>query len=147
MFHLAAGWVHRLVQTRGWTVVVWLIVALVLGRFAMNVEEVLQVGATVPDSESDAARLAVDSLLPAGDAEYAVLVVRGIDPRETPEARERVDSLAARISSVSGVTRVRSYREPRDSLLVERWNAGVGRPGSGGWPQRPDDPHPAGGHG
>jgi RND superfamily putative drug exporter len=105
-------------ERRGWTVIVWLILALVLGRFAMNVEEVLQVGATVPDSESEAARLVVDSVLPAGDAEYAVLVVRGLDPREAPEARARIDSLVASITAVSGVSRVRAYREPRDSLLV-----------------------------
>ncbi|UCC49029.1 MAG: hypothetical protein JSV41_02295 [Gemmatimonadota bacterium] len=91
MSHLAAGWVHRLVQTRGWRAVVWLIVTVVLGRFAMNVEEVLQVGATVPDSESDAARLAVDSLLPVGDAEYAELAVRYDLPKASARDARRAE--------------------------------------------------------
>ncbi|MDH3458498.1 MAG: MMPL family transporter, partial [Gemmatimonadota bacterium] len=94
----------------------WLGIAAVLSLFAVQLEEVLHVGATVPGSESAAAQHAQASL-PAGDAEYAVLVARGIDPRAGPRDAARLDSLAAAVRAAPFVIRVRTYEGVTDSLL------------------------------
>lgn len=109
---------HLVVRAGGWAVLVWLAVAGLLGYFARDLEDVLEVGATVRGSESAAVRHAVATRLPAGDAEYAVLVARGLDARNDPLAVRRLDSLVAAIETVTAVARVHVYREPRDSLLV-----------------------------
>jgi len=100
-----------------WAIAIWLAVAAALSPFAVNLEEVLQVSAQAPGSESDAARQAQTDL-PDGDAEYAVLVVRGIDPRSSHRDSLRLDSLAAAVRTVPAVTRVRMHEGPADSLLV-----------------------------
>ncbi|OGU03839.1 MAG: hypothetical protein A2W29_09090, partial [Gemmatimonadetes bacterium RBG_16_66_8] len=98
-------------------IVIWVGIAAVLSRFALHLEDTLQVAARVPGSESDAARRA-QSELPAGDAEYAVLVARGIDPRSTTRDAGRLDSLVAAIRTVPLVTAVRAYQGAGDSLLL-----------------------------
>ncbi len=107
------------------TVVRWRIVIL-LGGVAMggllaphgrSLETILETAATLPGSEWDQARQAA-ATLPAGEAEVAVLVMRGLDPRDDSASRARVALLDSVIRGVPGVQRVRSYREPRDSLLV-----------------------------
>jgi RND superfamily putative drug exporter len=64
-------------------------------------------------------RSMMSTLFRAGDVEYAVLAVDGINPHRD-EHRWRLDSLAAAIGSVPGVARVRYHREGRDSLLAGR---------------------------
>jgi RND superfamily putative drug exporter len=81
-------------------------------------EDVLQVKASVAGSESEAVRLALNSRFAAGDAEYAALVVRGIDAKDAPGDRTRLDSLVTAIAELQGVARVRFYERTRDSLLM-----------------------------
>jgi len=89
----------------------------ILAPPARSLETVLETAATLPGSEWDQARQAAVALA-AGEGEVAVLVMRGLDPRKDPESRARVALLDSVIGGVPGVQRVRSYREPRDSLLV-----------------------------
>ena len=95
----------------------WMAACGVLGPRACSLETILETGATLPASEWDRARRAATEL-PAGEAEVAVLVMRGLDPRKDIAARRRVAVLDSVIGGVPGVERVRSYQEPRDSLLV-----------------------------
>jgi RND superfamily putative drug exporter len=104
-------------RSPAWAMVIWLAIAAALSRFAVNLEDVLQVTARAAGSESDAAQQA-QANLPQGDAQYAVLVARGIDPRSSPRDRGRLDSLAAAVRTAAPVTRVRAYEGPTDSLLV-----------------------------
>lgn len=108
----------RIVRARGRFMLIWLLVAATLAYFAFGLEDVLEVGANLRGSESAAVRQAVAEQLPAGDAEYAVLVARGLDPRNDALAARRLDSLVGTIATVAGVARIHAYRGRRDSLLV-----------------------------
>jgi RND superfamily putative drug exporter len=100
----------------------WVALTAVLGPRACSLEAILETAATLPGSEWDRARHAAADLA-AGEAEVAVLVMRGLDPREDPTARSRVALLDSVIGAVPGVARVRSYGGPRDSLLTGRGGA------------------------
>jgi len=102
-----------------WACVIWLGIAAALFRFAVDLGDVLRVVATVPGSESEAARQA-QADLPAGDAEYAVLVASGIDPSSNGGDAGRLDSLVTAVRAVRAVSRVRAYEGEGDSLLLGR---------------------------
>jgi RND superfamily putative drug exporter len=95
----------------------WVVAGGVLGPRACSLETILETAATLPGSEWDRARQAATELA-AGEAEVAVLVMRGLDPGKDSTARMRVAVLDSVVRGVPGVQRVRAYREPRDSLLV-----------------------------
>lgn len=97
---------------------VWLVIAGTAAYFARDLEDVLEVGARLRGTEATAVRHAISTHLPAGDAEYAILVARGLDPRSDTLGARQLDSLVAAVGAVTGVARVHAYRGPRDSLLV-----------------------------
>jgi RND superfamily putative drug exporter len=116
---LSEPWLPRLVvRAGGWAVLVWLVIAGIAAYFARDLEDVLEVGAHLRGSEAVAVRHAIATHLPAGDAEYAILVARGLDPRNDTVGAQQLDSLVTAIGAVTGVARVHAYRGPRDSLLV-----------------------------
>ncbi len=51
-------------------------------------------------------------------AQYAVLVCRGLPSPLDPDGRAVMDTLVAAIAAVPGVTRVRGYESPSDTLFV-----------------------------
>jgi RND superfamily putative drug exporter len=107
-----------LVRRPALVVLPWLAAATLLLPAAVHLEQRLDVSPRVRGSES--ARL--DSILTARFgapyAEYAVLVATGLGPIDRPVGRERLDSLAARIGRVPGVTRVRTADAVEDSIYV-----------------------------
>ncbi len=92
---------------------------LLLWAASRDIDQVLEVRASVRGSDSDSVRSLMRSQFVAGDAEAVVLAIAGVDPRRADQ-RWRLDTLAAAIGSVQGVARVRYFRESRDSLLAGR---------------------------
>jgi RND superfamily putative drug exporter len=91
--------------------------ALLLPR-AAGLERRLDVSTHVPGSESEL----VDSLLTARFGSpytrYAVLVLTGVPHPGEAGGRELLDTIAARVAAVPGVTRVRTARTAADTLFV-----------------------------
>ncbi len=105
-------------RTRWPVLAAWALGAAVLIPRAAGLERSLDVGARVAGSESAAVEAELEARFGSPFAQFAVLVVTG-GPRPTgPAGLRLLDSLAAVIRSVPGVTGVAAYRSPADSLLL-----------------------------
>jgi RND superfamily putative drug exporter len=112
-----------IVRRRWWVLACWAATAVLMLPAARGVERSLDVAARVRGSES----AAVDSLVALRFvqpyAHYAVLVVSGTPSPTEVAGRMVLDSVAAAVRRVPGLTRVRSYEDARDTLFVAAGHA------------------------
>src|SRR5205814_998395 len=96
----------------------WLVAAIVIGPRAARIEDLLDVSASVPSSESLQVEQTLAARFHSPFAHYAILVARGL-PSPTVEPGERaLSALADSIAAAPGVTRVLSYADAHDSLFL-----------------------------
>lgn len=108
-----------LIRYRGWVIGAWVVVAAALLPGALRVEQVLEVAARVPGSESAAVEHDLATRFGSPFAQFAVLVVSDTaEGRRMGGPEHPVDSLVNLIARVPGVTRVRAWRDAADTLLV-----------------------------
>lgn len=107
-----------LIRHRLAVLLTWLLASLLLVPHGAGLERHLQVAGRVAGSESDATERELADRFGSEYVEYAVGVVNGAPSPLTPDGRAVLDSLAARLRPVPGVTAVRTYGGPRDSLLL-----------------------------
>lgn len=108
------------VQRRGWVLALWVATGVALFPEARRVGEHLEVAARVRGSESEAVALALAQRFQSPWAAYAILVIRGVPLPDSIEAVPLRDSLLAAVTRLPGVTQVRTWRAPEDTLLVSR---------------------------
>jgi RND superfamily putative drug exporter len=96
----------------------WAIALAVLVPRSAHLERSLEVGVRVAGSESSAVEQELASRFGSPYAQFALLVVQDARPPTSPEGRRFLDALAARVRRVSGVTAVRGYQGPADTLLL-----------------------------
>ncbi len=112
-----ARWV---VRRRGWILALWIAAGVALFPRARRVGEHLEVAARVRGSESEAVEQALAQQFESPWAAYAILVVRGVPLPDSAEGVPLRDSLLAAVARLPGVTRVRTWQGPEDTLLVSR---------------------------
>lgn len=108
------------VRRRAWVLALWVATGAALLPAARRVGEHLEVAARVRGSESEAVALALAQRFESPWASYAILVVRGVPLPDSAEAVPLRDSLLAVVTHLPGVTRVRAWRAPEDTLFVSR---------------------------
>ncbi|MDQ6829524.1 MAG: MMPL family transporter, partial [Gemmatimonadota bacterium] len=109
---------RTIVRRRGIIAACWVLTAILVGARAAHIEQVLDVSAVVPSSES----AAVDDLLgkrfDSPFAHYAVLVVTGLPSPAIVPGQDALGELSDSIAVAPGVTRVLSYLDAHDSLFL-----------------------------
>ncbi|MFN0180920.1 MAG: MMPL family transporter [Gemmatimonadales bacterium] len=106
------------VRRRGWVLALWIATGVALFPDARRVGERLEVAARVRGSESEAVALALAQRFESPWAAYAVLVVRGVPLPDAAEPVPLRDSLRVAVERLPGVTGVRVWRAPEDTLFV-----------------------------
>ncbi len=107
-----------IVRRRGWIVAGWTLAVLGAVPLAAHVQRSLEVAARVRGSESAVVEAELATRFGAPYAQYAVLVCRGLPSPLDPDGRVVMDTLIAAIAAVPGVTRVRGYERPSDTLFI-----------------------------
>jgi RND superfamily putative drug exporter len=118
----AAAWV---VRHRRWMFAVWIVVALLLAPAAARVEQVLDVSARVPASESARVEAMLANRFASPFAHYAVLVLTGVPSPATAEGRDALGQAIAAVRSVRGVTSTASYLDASDASFLPDRGAGT----------------------
>jgi RND superfamily putative drug exporter len=108
------------VRRRGWILALWIATGIALFPEARRVGERLEVAARVRGSESEAVALALAQQFESPWAAYAILAVRGVPLPDSSEPVPLRDSLVAAVARLPGVTQVRVWRAPEDTLFVSR---------------------------
>lgn len=106
------------VERRRWVALIWLALAALLLPAAGGVARVLEVGATVEGSESDAVEQLLHGPLASAYARYAVLVVHGLPSPATPEGAAALAHLDTALSSAPEVSGTFSFADGGDSLFL-----------------------------
>jgi RND superfamily putative drug exporter len=110
---------ERVVRHPRVVALLWLAGLALLVPRAVGLADRLDVAARVRGSESER----VDSILQVDFGSpftaYAVLVMTGVPLPSRPEGRALLDSTVTRIAAVEGVTTVRAWQGPGDTLLVD----------------------------
>jgi RND superfamily putative drug exporter len=107
-----------LIRHRVAVLVAWIGAAVVLVPRGVHLERRLEVGGRVTGSESNEVARELAERFGSAYVEYAVAVVDDAPSPLTPAGRAVLDSLVLRLRPVEGVTGVRAYAGPRDSLLL-----------------------------
>lgn len=133
-----------IVRRRGWIVAGWTLAIMGAVPLASHVQRSLEVAARVRGSESAAVETELATRFGAPFAQYAVLVCRGLPLPTQPAGRAALDTLIAALVAVPGVTRVRGYEAPGDTLfLARRDSTAFVLVGLDGVHRQPDDIIPA----
>jgi len=98
--------------------VAWLLVGTTLLPGAGRIAEVLEVGAKVPGSESEAVERLLAGPLESHFARFAVLVITGIPSPETPEGAAALRRVLGPVDQVTGVSGTFSYLDRSDTLFL-----------------------------
>ena len=107
-----------LVRHRAPVALAWLLTTGFLWSAGRDLEQVLEVGATVRGSESDAVRHIIGTKLPGAGVEYAVLVIQGLDPKHRDDHQQLLDTIAGAVGRVPGIELLRYSRDSGDTVLA-----------------------------
>jgi RND superfamily putative drug exporter len=116
---------RMIVQRRGWIALLWVVAAVVFLPAAGHVAEVLDVGARVEGSESAAVERILTGPLATPFARFAVLVVAGSPPPDSPEGAELLRRIVDTLERASEVSETYSYLDRSDSLFLAPGNTGT----------------------
>jgi putative drug exporter of the RND superfamily len=109
-----------LVRHRRAVVFTWALAAAILIPFARGVEQRLETGTRVPDSESARAAELVTTRIMSAFARYAVLVVRGVPNPASDSGRALLARIVTRVNADPAVVSTFSMLDVQDSLFVGR---------------------------
>lgn len=107
-----------IVRRRGIIAGCWVLAAISVGPRGARIEQVLDVSAAVPSSESAEVERLLSKQFDSPFAHYAVLVVTGLPSPTIVPGQTALGELADSISVAPGVTRVLSYLDAHDSLFL-----------------------------
>lgn len=114
-----------IVRRRWWLLAAWLIAGLALIPAARRVEQVLEVAARIPGSESAVVEERLASGFGSPFARNATLVIRGVPSPDTPDGRRALEGVLAVLDTAPGVTQSLSYLSAPDTLLLAPDRAGT----------------------
>lgn len=109
---------ERIVERRGWIAVAWLVGAALLLPRARRVEQVLDVSASVEGSESDAVKRLLEGPLRSQYAQFAVMVVGGIESPARPAGAEVLRRITDRLADDPAISATFSWLDSQDTLFI-----------------------------
>lgn len=116
---------RAIVRHRRWILALWLVVAAIMLPRAGRLASLLEVGARVEGSESDAVDRLLAGPLASPFARYVVLVVGRIPSPGTPLGADALREVVAAVGGVPEVAGTLSYLDQADSLFLPTTGEGT----------------------